>query len=372
MVIVDKDLRVTLFSPLAVRVFGLVSADIGHPLIGIPTTVPIHDLRQTLLSVVLEGRSCTLQALSEENSYLLQLTPYRNSQGQILGVIMTMTDVSELVALRRLAEASLQEFEDLTDAIDQVVWKRDCLSNKILYISARIQDLTGWKASEVVALPDLLDSAIVPADRAAVLAAREAGTAGWNVIYSLNLRDGSRRTMREVGIPLEDASSDHAVVGTLIDITEHQQQASQLRFLQTSFQTLIESVPQPTALLDPDLHVVWINPAFARTLQPLAQTPGEITLDILATQLVPLDPATSAATGSLEEVLRTAAQQAGARSFAVVQLPVALPHGERPGEGRTLEVVPIPHDPEAPGLLLRLRDPGPAQGQSSSTPPSAG
>jgi hypothetical protein len=158
----------------------------------------------------------------------------------------------------------------------------------------------------------------------------------------------------------------------LIDITEHQQQASQLRFLQTSFQTLIESVPQPTALLDPDLHVVWINPAFARTLQPLAQTPGEITLDILATQLVPLDPATSAATGSLEEVLRTAAQQAGARSFAVVQLPVALPHGERPGEGRTLEVVPIPHDPEAPGLLLRLRDPGPAQGQSSSTPPSAG
>jgi len=142
MVIVDQDLRVARFSPLAVRVFGLVAADIGHPLIGIPTTVPIQGLREALHSVVHEGGRVNLQATSEDNSYLLQLMPYRNSDRQILGAIITMTDVSELVALRRVAEASLLEFERLTDALDQAVWKRDLTTKRILYISARIEDAT--------------------------------------------------------------------------------------------------------------------------------------------------------------------------------------------------------------------------------------
>jgi two-component system CheB/CheR fusion protein len=375
MVIVDKDLRVTLFSPLAVRVFGLVAADVGHPLIGLPTTVPIPDLREALLSVVHEGCSCNLQALSEENSYLLQLSPYRNSEGHSLGAIITLTDVSELVALRRVAEASLLEFENLTNALDQVVWKRDCLSNKILYISTRIQDLTGWKASEVAALPDLLDSAIDPADRDAVLTAREAGRAGWDITYRLTLRNGARRTMREVGIPLQDASSDHAVVGTLIDITEQRQLTSRLRFLQAAFQTLIESVPQPMALLDSDLRIVAINSAFVMALQPPGSR-GEISLETLSTRLVSRGHDPGKADASLADALGDVAQQARSRAFHGLRLPVALAQGEGWQEELTLAVTPIPNDPgappEAPALLLRLHGLKPSQGQSSRTPPSAG
>lgn len=384
MVIVDQDLRVTLFSPLAVRVFGLVAADIGHPLIGIPTTVPIQGLREALLSVVHEGRSCNLQALSEENSYWLQLMPYRNSESQILGAIMTMTDISELVALRSVAEASLLEFESLTNALDLAVWKRDLLSQKILYVSARIEEITGWKASEVTGLPDLLDSAIVPADRAVVFAAREAGQAGWDVTYDLTRRDGSRRRMREVAIPLEDARSDHAVVGTLTDITAQRQQALDLAFLRESLQTLLKDDPQPMALVDGALRVVLINGAFARTLRVSAEEVAEASLDAFVDRLVPLAPVNGDPRLSLMDALRSVAQQAKTRTIPLERVVVALASGERatdamptetsiapaPPEQLTLEVIPIPCDPEAPGLLLRLMDQEPDQGQSSSTPPA--
>ncbi|MEB3259076.1 MAG: PAS domain-containing protein, partial [Cyanobacteriota bacterium] len=375
MVIVDKDLRVTLFSPLAVRVFGLVSQDVGHPLIGIPTTVPIHGLREALLSVVHEGRSRNLEALSEENSYWLQLMPYRDSASQILGAIMMMTDISELVALRRVAEASLQEFEHLTDALDPVVWKRDLLSDKILYINARIQDLTGWKAAEVAALPDLLDSAIVPEDRPAVRAARDAGQAGWTVTYGFTRRDGQRRTMLEVAIPLLDASSDHAVVGTLSDITDQHQQASHLALLRESLQALLARDPDPTALLDGDLRVVLINPAFTRLVPTSTPEGGEAPPLTVIERLVPLASGRGKAEGAMAEVLRAVAQQAGANAANPVRLPVAWAEGQAPAsegpEAFTLEVVPVPADLEAPGLLLRLRGLAADQRQSSNTTPFA-
>ena len=79
--------------------------------------------------------------------------------------------VSQL-ALRRVAEASLREFASLADALDQVVWKRDHTMRRILYLSRRIEGLTGWSADELCRNPALLDDAIHPDDRLAVAAAR--------------------------------------------------------------------------------------------------------------------------------------------------------------------------------------------------------
>jgi two-component system CheB/CheR fusion protein len=224
MVIVDQSLRITRFSPLAVRVFGLLDGDIGQSLFGIPTTVPIQGLREALVAVVHGGERCNLQATSEDMSYMLQLMPYQNRDRQILGAIITLTDVSELVALRRAAEASLHEFERLADALDQAVWKRDHDLNRILYISARIQELTGWRPAEICADPELLDGAIIADEWQAVQAARQArtSTTGWDITYRIQRRDGVVRVFREVGIILDGGLEDASVFGTLADVTEQQ------------------------------------------------------------------------------------------------------------------------------------------------------
>ncbi len=219
MVIVDNQLRITRFSPLAVRVFALVQSDLGQPLIGLPTTVPIPRLRESLLAVMRGAPRISLEASSEDAAYLVQVMPYRNGDGTILGGIITLTDVSEMVALRRAAEGSLHEFTTLADALDQVVWKRDHTLNRFLYISRRIEALSGWKVAELCMDASLFDDAIHPDDRGRVDSARRSSQAGWTVTYRLNCPGRGQRLFCEVARVLDEGNL-HDVVGTLADVTE--------------------------------------------------------------------------------------------------------------------------------------------------------
>ena len=153
MVIVDRDLRITRYTPLAVRVFALVDGDIGQPLLGVPTTVSLPGLRTALGEVLAGSPRRSIEAVSEDVAYMAQVLPYVEREDQRLGAIITLTDVSELVALRRAAEASLGEFSSLTDALDAAVWKRDHSMRRLLYASRRFLPLTGWSPAELVARP---------------------------------------------------------------------------------------------------------------------------------------------------------------------------------------------------------------------------
>lgn len=262
MVIVDRHLRITRYSPLAVRVFGLVESDIGQALIGVPTTVPIVGLREAMLAVVNGEGKRNIEAASEEVAYLVQIMPYQERSGANLGAILTLTDVSELVALRQAAEASLREFSGLADALDQVVWKRDHALHRFLYISRRIERLTGWSPEAIAQAPQLLDAAIHPDDRSAVATARSLGTSGWNITYRLNTLSRGERTVQEIATLLED-SHDHGYVGTLTDITD-QNLLDQTTALQAQgLQTMLEHEPAAVLLLDASLRVILANGRFA-------------------------------------------------------------------------------------------------------------
>ena len=214
MVIVDRSLCITRYSPLAVRVFGIVDSDVGQSLMGVPTTVPLPGLRSALLAVI-EGESrCIIEASSEDVSYLVQVLPYQERDGRRLGAIITLTDVSEMMALRRASENSLEVFTQLTDSLEEVVWKRDYQMEQILYISSRIEVLTGWSAAEIYQKPELLDQRIDPEDQPRVKAARDLCQGGWSIDYRFRVKDGRLCWLHE-SAKIVDEASDHYVVGTL-------------------------------------------------------------------------------------------------------------------------------------------------------------
>ena len=265
MVIVDQQLRITRFSPLAVRVFGLMESDLGQPLIGVPTTVPLPELRQALLAAVHDRKRCTIEASSEEVAYLLQVMPYCDRAGLPLGAIITLTDVSESMALRRTAEAALRDFASLADSLDPVVWKRDHSLGRILYVSQRIQMLTGWSAAEICASPSLLDDAILPADQQAVKAARRLDSGGWRVTYRMRLQDGGEITLQEVARVL-DEPNDRSVVGTLSDVTEIRRLERRNQLLASAFQAIQPTVTKPIMLLDDTLCLLTVSESLAAYL----------------------------------------------------------------------------------------------------------
>jgi two-component system CheB/CheR fusion protein len=361
MVIVDRELRITRFSPLAVRVFGLVDSDIGQPLIGVPTTVPLPDLREALLAVMRGEERRSLEATSEEVSYLAQAMPYRNRLGQCLGAIITLTDVSEQVALRRAAEASLREFTSLADALDQVVWKRDHEMRRILYISQRIQGLTGWCAEELCLDSGVLDHAILVEDRAAVAEARRSGAQGWRVTFRLRIADGRLRAFEEVATVLDDGI-DHEVVGTLTDVTDVRLMERRNALLASAFQETQATETQSIALLDDTFQFVSVSQAFAACFgSPAVQLRGQ-SLDCLEGVLtLPPGSDPQAQTGpTAPRSLRQLIQDVIHGRHSVQQQPVLLFSGDQPAEHAQLHLLPLGESGQVLGVLLQLQRLAPA------------
>lgn len=342
MVIVDRKLRITRFSPLAVRVFGLVDSDIGQPLIGIPTTVPLPELREALLAVLPGQERRSIEATSEEVSYLVQVMPYSDRDDHCLGAIVTLTDVSELVALRLAAEASLREFASLADALDQAVWKRDHTMQRILFMSQRIKALTGWSATELCGDPTRFDGAIHHEDQAAVMAARQGGSHGWTVHFRLNRRDGQQRILQEVATLL-DESNDHCIVGTLTDVTQQRQLEQQNQLLASAYQSLVAIEAQPIALLDQDLRFLLVSESFAAAM---ARRPQDLQGQLLE-QLEPilkLSPQPSPAPTPAQQLpadLVQLARRVVSSSHPTTGQMAVLSLGDSPGRSVELAMLPL-------------------------------
>ena len=119
MVIVDPNLLVTMFTPMAVRVFALLDSDVGQPLLAAPTTVEIPGLEDALRAVVAGAPRRSIEAQNGDVAYLVQVLPYRAPDGHHIGAIVTLTDVSELVELRQTAETALVELQGKSDLLTQ-------------------------------------------------------------------------------------------------------------------------------------------------------------------------------------------------------------------------------------------------------------
>ena len=117
MVIVDMHLRVTRYTPLAVQVFALVPTDVGTSLEGIHTTIPITGLFEAINSVFSGEMAQSIQVSDERSSFLVKVLPYTSHDGRRLGAIISLTDVTEVDALRKIAEQSLESLRVQTGVL---------------------------------------------------------------------------------------------------------------------------------------------------------------------------------------------------------------------------------------------------------------
>jgi two-component system CheB/CheR fusion protein len=315
-VIVDLKMCITRFTPLAVRVFALVESDIGQPLLSVPTTLKLNGLRQAIVEVLAGVPRRNIEASSEEVAYLLQVMPYFDRDRRPMGAIVTLTDVGELVALRRTAEAALADFTRLTDSLEQAVWKRNGNLDRLLYVSAPIRTLTGWTPAELCRQPSLLEESIEPADRPRVAASRNKDSTGWTVAYRLGTRDGRRIQVVETATVIKD-EHDHCVVGTLTDVTETTAVAEHAADLSTIFASVFHSQCFDVVVLDDSLKVVMANERLcARLVQDIGSLVG------LPFQLF-LTPSDGAALLELARRPATGVERTESRDLQVL-----IPHGQ--------------------------------------------
>ena len=262
MVLVDSDLRVRRFTPLAVKVFALTQSDIGKSLLSVPTTVEVTGLAEALQAVAGGSERRSLEISGRDVAYLIQLLPYRDSVGGRRGAVITLTDVRELVRLRAVSERALHDLEEVTGALHEAVWKRD-LERNLTGISTRVKELTGYTEAEVLASPQILDEIVQDCDRELVSSARASRTHGWDMEYRITDRQGDTQWVREVaGATL----AGNSIVGTLSNVSDRKKAedvaADRAMVLEAVFATSSFGI----AALNSDDKITTVNETFSELL----------------------------------------------------------------------------------------------------------
>ena len=112
-VMVDSDLRIRRFTPIAEKVLNIIPADVGRPIGNVRPSVEIPDLEQLIMAAM---NTLSVRELEVQDQaghwYLLRVRPYRTSENKIEGAVVTLHDVdalkAEVTEARLYAEAIVE------------------------------------------------------------------------------------------------------------------------------------------------------------------------------------------------------------------------------------------------------------------------
>jgi len=104
LLVVDKALRITRFTPQAARLFGLLPSDAGQLITAVPSQLHIKNLRGLIITVAASGERYEDVIESDGRIYRMVIVPYRDLRDQNAGTILSFIDETGL----RTTQAELE------------------------------------------------------------------------------------------------------------------------------------------------------------------------------------------------------------------------------------------------------------------------
>jgi len=129
MLVVDKSLRITRFTPQAARLFGLLPSDAGQLITAVPSQFHIRDLRALLITVIASGLAHEEIIEADGRIYRLGVYPYRDLRDQTAGTIMSFIDETDLRTTQRELEATISHLRETQTELSEAKVVADQANN---------------------------------------------------------------------------------------------------------------------------------------------------------------------------------------------------------------------------------------------------
>ena len=249
-VFLDRDLRITRYTPAAVKLFNLIPTDVGRPLTDMATQLDYPELgddaRRVLERLVPVEREV---GQADGSWYLARLMPYRTLDDRIAGVVFTFIDITER---KQAEEMRLWLSAVVTSTTDGII--SFALDQTILSWNTGAERIYGYTAEEAIGQPLALLSADGDEDQQRALAEIGEGRSVDGLQMERRRKDGSRIHVAITASPIRDASG-RVLAGTAIvrDVTVAREQAEALRLSEERLRLVIESVRE-YAIFSTDLE----------------------------------------------------------------------------------------------------------------------
>ena len=231
-VVVDKNLRITLANTSSQEVFLFEESVVGQILTSVPTEVSLPYLRQNILDVIKSQETYTEQIDSIKSSYWLRVTPFVTSEKQVAGAVVVFINNTETRRAEALLKESEERFRAILNHTTSIIYMKD-LKGRILLANTRFLNLYQVKAEGVIGHTDF---DFFPQHQASMIKVHDneviknqKSSMFEEVIQN---KEGQDRTYISVKYPLYDAKGEiYAVCAILTDITERKKAEFQLTSL---------------------------------------------------------------------------------------------------------------------------------------------
>ena len=226
-VILDRDLRVRRYTPVAERVLELSAGDIGRRIGDVELEVQVPDLEALLLDALRSTRTqeCEVQDRSG-HSYLLRVRPYRTLPGEVQGVVLVFVDTDALKRNESVLRESESRFERIADSAPVLIWVNDL--QRCRFVNRAYQEFAGISGKELSGFE--WAQLVHPADREDYVNAYTqafAQRAAFEHKFRFRRADGEYRWMMSIAQPRFLGQGEFiGYVGCTYDITEMQRAQS--------------------------------------------------------------------------------------------------------------------------------------------------
>ena len=242
-VFLDRELRITRFTPSAVALFNLIATDIGRPLTDLTSQLRYANLADDAQGVLDSLVSMEREVGEHGNHwYLARLRPYRTIDDRIAGVVLTFVDISER---KRAQEAQLTaeaKFRAIVSQASVGVLQVD-LDGRITFANERMCELLGYRQVELAGIA--ADGLIHGDDRAKYLASIDrlkTQREPFEIEKRLLRRDGSEIWVHTSVAALPDGQGAvGATIAVSVDITERKRTEAALRSSEEHLRMVIEN-----------------------------------------------------------------------------------------------------------------------------------
>ena len=224
-VMLTTDLRVRRFTPMAQRLFNLISTDIQRPLSDLRTNLNIPDLEQEILRVqeTLHVKAIEVQTTSGQ-WYMLTIRPYRTTENQIDGVVLVLHDIHAFKRSLNTIEDAWNYAEAIVESVPVplLVLESDLRVNKAnraFYQNFQVE----WQDTIQSSLLDLGNGQWnIPGLRPLLEGILTGDTTIQNVKMEQQFEQIGKKILLINAVKISDSRNTHRILLSIEDITERQ------------------------------------------------------------------------------------------------------------------------------------------------------
>ncbi len=259
-IFLDRQFKVKMFTPAARQIFNLITADLGRPLTDITGELEYTELENDVEAVMEK-----LQTLEREvkvkgnNTYLMQISPYRTSEDHINGVVIAFVNITQRKNAEESLKKSLETTTEILESTSDAFYAIDA-DFAFTYINKKAEELWGKKRETLIGKNYFTELAGV-ADKEVFAIHREALAEKKVVHHEAELPQQNRWVDMSLYPNVSGGLSCY-----LRDVTERKKITDTLRNSEEHYRAIVNQATAGVSEMDTEGNFTMVNKHFCETL----------------------------------------------------------------------------------------------------------